>query len=264
MAQEHKDTIRIGSPADPIYSDGTYFANTRRHSEDATFKADKFLKIFFRFVKRYALEVNSFVDVGCGSGDILKSIADSLRVNGFNSAVFKGYDISPHVVNVKNDGVEYICGDFCESDEYVDVVTLFDVFEHVPDTIEFIKKVSKRCKIVGFHIPLDCSWNFAIRNKFHSSLHNPGHLVFMDIASALNLLALSGLRVVDYDYTFSFFAPSGHNTLPSKIMFPLRCILAKLSPWLLSTTCGGASLIVIAVTPLGLCEMQELDASKII
>jgi hypothetical protein len=41
---------------------------------------------------------------------------------------------------------------FGEADEYVDVATLFDVFEHVPDTIECIKKVPKRSKIMGFHI----------------------------------------------------------------------------------------------------------------
>jgi len=257
MAQKHKDTMRVGSIVDPVYFKGNYFADARRYSGDARFKADNFLKVFLRFVKHHTPVINSFVDVGCGSGDIVKMIADSLRVNGFDSVTFKAYDVSPHVLNIKNEGVEYICGDFCESDEFVDVVTLFDVFEHVPDTIEFIKSISQRCKIIGFHIPLDYSLNFAMRNKFHSSLHNPGHIVFLDIASALNLLALSGLRVVDYEYTFGFFAPSGHSTMLSKIVFPLRCILAKISPWLLSKTFGGASLIVITITTHGLHEIQQ-------
>jgi 2-polyprenyl-3-methyl-5-hydroxy-6-metoxy-1,4-benzoquinol methylase len=259
MAQEHKDTTRGGSTVVPFYSKGNYFADDQRHSEDARFKADSFLKVFLRFVKRHTLVVNSFVDVGCGSGDIVKMIADSLRVNGFDSVSFKAYDVSPHVLNIKNEGVEYIYGDFSKSDEFVDVVTLFDVFEHVPDTIEFLKSISQRCKIIGFHIPMDYSLNFAIRNMFHSSLHNPGHIVFMDITLALNLLALSGLRVVDYEYTFGFFAPSGHSTMLSKIVFPLRYILAKISPWLLSKTFGGASLIVIAITSHGLYKIQQLN-----
>lgn len=256
MAQEQKDTTRVGSTVDPVYSEGDYFAHAQRHSEDARFKVHSFLRVFLRFVKRHTPEVKSFVDVGCGSGDIVKMIADSLSVNGFDSVAFKAYDVSPHVLNIKNEGVEYIYGDFCESDEFVDVVTLFDVFEHVPDTIEFIKSVSQRCKIIGFHIPLEYSLNFAMRNMFHSRLHTPGHLVFMDIASALNLLAFSGLRVVDYEYTFRFFAPSGHRTIFSKMLFPLRYILAKINPWLLSRTFGGAGLIVIALTSYGLHKTQ--------
>lgn len=252
MAQEKKTTTREGSIVDPSYSSGDYFTDSQRGSGDAKFKADNFLKLFLRFTKQNHLSINSFVDVGCGSGDIIKLIADSLKANGFDSVTFRAYDVSPHVLNIRNDGIEYIKGDFSESDEFVDVVTTFDVFEHVPDTIEFIKSIAQRCKIIGFHIPLDYSLNVAMRNLFHSKLQNPGHLVFMDIVSALNLLAFSGLRVVDYEYTFGFFAPSGHSTIFSKIVFPLRYLLAKVSPWFLSRTIGGASLMVLAITPRGL------------
>jgi hypothetical protein len=79
----------------------------------------------------------------------------------------------------------------------------------------------------------------------------------MDIASALNLLALSGLRVVDYEYTLN--APTAHSTMLQKAVFPLRYILAKISPWLLSRTLGGTSLIVIAITPHGLQNIQRLN-----
>lgn len=257
MAEEHIGITRGGSVVDPFYSKGEYFADAQRHSEDARFKADNFLKVFSRFVRTNHLSINSFVDVGCGSGDIVKMIADSLRANGFDSVTFKGYDVSPHVQNIHHDGVEYIEGDFCKADELVDVVTLFDVFEHVPDTIEFIKSIAQRCKIIGFHIPLDYSLNYAMRNSFRSKLHDPGHLVFMDTVTALNLLAFSGLRVVDYEYAFGFVIPSGHSTLPSKLLLPLRYLLAKISPWLLSKLFSGASLIVIAVTPRGLRSIQQ-------
>lgn len=246
--------IRTGSVVVPRYSEGLYFADPGRHSEDAKFKADAFLKVYLRFVKCNNLVINSFVDVGCGSGDIIKLIATSLKLNGYNSITFKAYDVSPHVRDFRNDAVEYINLDFCASDEFVDVVTLFDVIEHVPDTIEFIKSVSRRCKIIGFHVPLDYSLNVAMRDMFRSKMQNPGHLVFMDIVSALNLLALSGLRVVDYEYTFGFQAPCGHSTTLSRIVFPLRCLLARISPWLLSKTIGGASLIVLAITPHGFRE----------
>jgi SAM-dependent methyltransferase len=207
------------------------------------------LKLFLRFTEQDTLPIRSFVDVGCGSGDVIKLIADSLKINGFHDVTFKGYDVSPHVLDIENEGVEYIQGDFIESAEFADVVTLFDVFEHVPNTMEFIKGVAARCNIVGLHIPLDYSLNVAMRDMFRSKLRNPGHLIFLDTASALNVLAFAGLRVIDYEYTFSSLAPSGHRSVISRMAFPLRYLLSKISPWLLSKTLGGESLMVIAVTP---------------
>jgi hypothetical protein len=123
--------------------------------------------------------------------------------------------------------------------------------------IGFIKKIAQRSKLIGFHIPLDNSLNNAIRNKFNAKLKNPGHLIFMDCASALNILAFSGLRVVNYKFTFEIITTSGRRTLFQKIVFPFRYLLANISPWLLSKTLGGANLIVLAVTEKGLKEMQK-------
>ncbi len=254
MEQENDKGTPPGSVVDPSYAEGDYFADAQRHSADAAFKADRFLKLFLNVVESERLSVRSFVDVGCGSGDIIKQIADSLRPQGFNSATFKAYDVSPHVLDIKKDGVEYVHGDFCKTDEVVDVVTLFDVFEHVPDPICFLKKIAEHSRVIAMHIPLDDTWNYALRNRFRKKLADPGHLIFLNTASALNLLAYAGLRVVDYQYTFGFMAPSGHKTLLQKIAFPLRYLLAQISPWVLGRTLGGASLMVLAMTPGALEE----------
>ena len=76
------------------------------------------------------LGYSPFVDVGCGSGDIIKIIADSLNVDNSPLITFKAYDVSPHLQNIKLEGVEYIYGDFCESDEFVDVVTSWTIRCH--------------------------------------------------------------------------------------------------------------------------------------
>jgi len=192
---------------------------------------------------------------------IIKLIADFLKTNGgFENVQFKAYDVSPHVNNITHQGIEYIWGDFCQSDECVDIVTLFDVFEHVPDTIEFIKSVAQRCKFIGFHIPLDNNFNVAMRDGFRWGLHKSGHLLFLDTASALNLLALSGLRVIDYEYT-CLFAPC---SLLSRLTFPIRYFLIKRNPWLLSKTLGGMSLSVIAITKLGLQEIRLSEKQVVV
>lgn len=234
------------------YRGGEYFTDPRRHSEDSQFKANNFLRLFLQFARQTDLTITSYVDVGCGSGDIVKIVADSLRESGFNLVTVKAYDVSPHVKNISNEGVEYVHGDFCESDEFADLVTLFDVFEHIPDPIGFLRLVSERCGVMGLHIPLDNSLNLAMRNQFRSKLQSPGHLIFMDAVFALNILAMAGFRVVEYKYTFGFRAPSGRRTALQKFTLPVRYLLAQVSPWLVSKTLGGVSLMVLAITPRGI------------
>jgi SAM-dependent methyltransferase len=233
------------------YYKGEYFSDPSRHSEDAQFKVDNFLKFFMNFSKKNKITVRSIADVGCGSGENIKRLSAGLRENGFTLTEVKGYDVSPHVKALNDKDIQFIHDDFCNSDGQVDLVTLFDVIEHVPNTIEFIKNISKKCEMIVFHIPLDNSINNIARNKLRDKLTNPGHLLFMDAPSALNLLTLSGLRVLDYDYTFGFLAPSGHRSLISKVVFPFRYLLSRANPWLLSKTIGGANLIVVALTENG-------------
>ena len=259
MPRENTGSEQDGSVVDPSYSDGCYFKDTQRHSEDASFKVRNFLKLFFRVSEKTTVPVGSLTDVGCGSGVIIERIANGLRSRGFTATAFKAYDVSPHVQHIKKDGIEFIHGDFCESGDPSDVVTLFDVLEHVPDTIAFLKKLSSRCRIMALHIPLDDTWNYALRNRFRRRLKDPGHLLQLNTVSALNLLALAGLRVLDYEYTFSFLAPSGRKTLLQKLLFPLRCLLAAVSPWLLSRIFGGASLMIIAATPQNLQERTSVQ-----
>ena len=103
--------------------------------------------------------------------------------------------------------------------------------------------------------PFYNSKNVAIRDSSLTISHNPKHLIFMDSVFALILLTVSGLRVVDYGYSLSFLAPSGHHTILSKIIFPLRYLLAKIITWVLSKTLCGVSLILLVITPKGLKEV---------
>lgn len=240
---------RENAPVASIYTSGDYFADPARHSEDSAFKVAAFLGLFERVISERQLQVESYADIGCGSGESVAEIAKALKNQGFNLSRVCGYDVSPHVTKLKNDGIEYVHGDFFQSHEEFDLVTLFDVIEHVPGPLEFIEQIASRSRIMAFHIPLDYSLNTASRDLFRNKLKNPGHLIFMDAVYALNLLTLAGLQVIDYQYTYAFQAPSGSKTLISKILYPIRLALSKISPWLLSKIAGGASLMVIALTP---------------
>ncbi len=187
-------------------------------------------------------------DVGCGSGAATIGVVSGLTALGFTVTEAVGYDVSPHVAALRHPQVRFVHDDFVVGERRFDLVTLFDVIEHVPDPVGFLRQVSQRARFVGLHIPLDDSLNCSARDLYRQALKDPGHLIALDTVSALNLLAFAGLRVVDYEYVFGFQAPSGSPTLLSKCIYPLRAALAALSPWLLAKTLGGVSLMVLCRT----------------
>ena len=256
MTTDKDKGLNSSSKISPTYSSGTYFTDRRRYSEDTAFKAQDFLGLFLPFVSRYKLTLNSYIDVGCGSGEIVKLLHSSLKENGIQLREVKGYDVSPHVQALSDDVVEYVHGDFCAADTSADLVTLFDVLEHVLDPVQFLRIVSLKCKVLVCRVPLDDSLSNAVRDKFKQMFVEPGHLTFLDTVSALNLLAAAGLHVADYRYCLEFLSPSGHRSVRSRIILPLRYLLARVSPWLLSKTLGGVSLTIAAFTESGLREMK--------
>lgn len=234
------------------YTSGAYFQDPGRHGADAKFKAECFMRLFAKNARRInSAALKSYTDVGCGSGVVVQLIAEALRRNGVALDTVKGYDVSPHVKHLRSPSTEFVHGDFCETGDHADLVTLFDVVEHAVDPIGFLKKISARCRILALHIPLDDSLSNAMRDKFRDLIEDPGHILFLDTTRALNLMTLAGLKIIAYDYTFGFRAPSGHASVLSKAIFPFRLLMSKVSPWLLSKTLGGASLMVIAAAEPG-------------
>jgi SAM-dependent methyltransferase len=236
--------------ATAVYTRGEYFSDPLRHSEDAVFKATEFLDLFGSHPG--LLNIRSYADVGCGSGAATIAVAEGLRQRGAQLTEATGYDVSPHVRALSHKSVHFMEGTFGSQSESVDLVTMFDVIEHVPAPIHFLKEIASHAKILGLHIPLDNSANVAIRDGYRGNLKDPGHLIALDTASALNLLAFAGLQTMDYKYTLAFKSPSGHQSFKQKLIYPLRWGLSLISPWILSKTLGGVSLMVLAITPLGM------------
>lgn len=229
-----------------MYEEGTYFENPNRHKEDSKYKVEAIKKILFNFVDNNEIEINSYADIGCGSGDIVKMLGAELK-NKFSSLnTLKGYDISPHVKDLKDENVEFYCQDFAKSDDYIDLVSLNDVFEHISDPMMFLKQVGKRAKYIVMHIPLEDCLSVNLRNLQKNKIKNPGHLIYLNINSALNLITFSGLKILEYQYSIaSVKAPSNRKSILQKIGFPFKRILIKINPYIYSRV-FGISIVVIA------------------
>ena len=232
---------------DDEYRSGAYFSDPGRHAADAVYKADCFVALARQVLPPSA--ITSYADVGCGSGAATAAVADGLSRAGFPISTVLGYDVSPHVGGLEHPRVTFVHEDFAAAGATVDLVTLFDVVEHVPDPVGFLRRVAARARYVGLHIPLDDSFNGAVRNLYRRKLSDPGHLVALDPAAALNLVAYAGIRTLDFTYVLGFEAPTERDSLQARLAYPFRAALAAASPWLLAKTLGGASLMVIGRVP---------------
>lgn len=239
------------------YESGEY-AKAASTYDDDHFKAVEFLKLYDRVRQQVPLNVRSYIDVGCLHGGVAAEIGQGLRERGNPTHVVKGYDVSPQVAELTREGVEFVRGDFTKADENVDLVTLFDVFEHVLQPMKFVESIASRSRFVGLHIPLDDSLINGLTNRYRSRLAFPGHLIYLNPATALTFAAYSGLRVLDYEFTHGYTAESGGNTRSQRLLRPVRAGIAKRSPWLASRLVGGLSLMVICATEKGLAETPEL------
>lgn len=240
------------SGIDPYYTSGEFLANSSGW-RDAQYKVGELRKILEKYRTEFGLNLKKVADIGCGTGDTTFQLADMLQSIGY-AAEIAGYDVHPHVSEIKSTpNVSFHQSDFCqlEFEQPFDLAVLFDVIEHVPDPINFLRLVAQRTKLIGFHIPLDNSLFTAMRDLSRQKLEHPGHLIILDIPSSINLLTFAGLRVRDYIMSPSFQAPSSRIGRSQNLLYPVRFMLYKLNPYLLQRLLGGISLTVIAQTPLG-------------
>jgi len=229
-----------------MYSEGTYFKDSNRHAEDSEYKVNAIKSILIGYLKGTNIELKSYADVGCGSGKIIKLLGKELKQEFNTLDTVKGFDVSPHVSKLSDELVEFCYEDFTKTNERFDLVTLNDVFEHIQNPVKFLSHVGERAKHIVMHIPLENCLSVNIRNLQKRKIKNPGHLIFLDINSALNLITFSGLTIVDYEFSKdSLKAPSNNKTILQKMAYPIKTILLNLNPYVYSKI-FGISIIIIA------------------
>ncbi len=137
-----------------IYVSGDYpELNPDWHDEDGSWKAHQILRMLERHP---GLPVSRVVDVGCGTGRVLATLAPHLP----EGTRLEGYDIAGPAVAMAQrharDGLSFTAADFLEATTgQADLILLMDVFEHVPDYLGFLRRLRERGRAFLFHIPLD-------------------------------------------------------------------------------------------------------------
>ncbi len=215
--------------------------NPTWHIEDSPFKAQQILRI----LRQNNIVPNSIVEVGCGAGEILNQLYAALP----DHVSFTGYDISIDAIKLaqqrEKERLQFKHEDFLQADTVYDVLLLIDVFEHVDDYRGFLRACKNRANYTIFHIPLDISVHYILRNKLMLKRKNVGHLHFFTKDTALATLTDSGYEIIDFFYTKdSIELP--RKTMKSKLAVLPRKLLYKANKDMAAKLLGGFSLLVLA------------------
>lgn len=227
--------------ADSIYTDGEYLEkNPNWHLGDSAWKAKKIAKI----IDLCRVPHKTFCEVGSGAGKVLFELSKM-----YKESKFSGFEISPQAfemsLSFSSDRVEFHNRNISESDMRYDILLLIDVFEHVPNYLDFLKTLKTTANYKIFHIPLDINVLSVLRNGLVQARKDVGHLHYFTKETALATLVDSGYNIKSEMLT-PFFLEHPGKSFMSKVGFLPRYLLYKLSPNLMQKILGGCSLLVLA------------------
>lgn len=138
-----------------------------------------------------------WLEVGCGSGLILQEAV--FRNKWQLRAIEPNNQMARYVQDSLKIPVSTIpFEDYSGADESLDVITMWDVLEHLPNPADALKKVHKLLRDGGyfiFQIPNYDSWNRAIFKNVWGGYDLPRHLYLFPKTSLQELLRYSGFNI---------------------------------------------------------------------
>jgi len=217
--------------------------NPTWHTEDSPWKADHILNM----IQRNKLAPKSVVEIGCGAGEILNQLQQKMQDK---SILFSGYEIASDAFLMaktrESDRLHFYNEDLTLKNEKFDLLLMIDVFEHVEDPFNFIRKASSKAAYKIYHIPLDISVYSVLINNFKTMRYPGGHINYYTKYVALETLKETGNEVIDFFYTSGYTERNQKGlTLFGRFMNMLRRVFFKISPDATAKILGGYSLLVL-------------------
>lgn len=225
-----------------IYDDGTYLDNNPTwHEEDSPWKT----KWITTIIEKNNLTPQTICEIGCGAGEILKLLSSQ-----YTEKQFSGYEISPQAYEIakkkENPNLKFKLENLLEDNQdSFDIAMAIDVFEHVEDYFDFLRKLKDKAEFKIYHIPLDMSVQNVLRSHpIIDGRKTVGHIHYFSKETALESLKDTGHEIIDYFYT------PGTLVLPnqswrSKLAKIPRKVAYAINQDLAVRILGGYSLLVL-------------------
>ncbi len=230
------------------YLDGSYLKSTSTwHAEDSEWKA----KNIGGLISEVAAEISSVVEIGCGAGGVIGHLS-TLGVLP-SETEYSGFDISPQAIELAKVGWASSTHSFFADDYFssyrdkADLLIAADVFEHVPDYMQFLENAQRAAAFKVYHIPLDINVSSVFRRVLPKIRSEVGHLHYFTEETALAVLEETGHTIVGSRLTCnSLDLASAYNGFGTWFANLFRRPLYGWNPSLVARTIGGCSLLVLA------------------
>lgn len=235
-------TSKVSTSTEDLYTSGAYaLENPDWHMGEAPWKARSILQM----IHRHDLRPESIADLGCGTGDVLALLAESLP----HPTRMVGFDIAPAAIEFarakQSDNLSFQLGSPLENERF-DLLLALDVFEHVDDPFSWVRNIKHLAEYTIFHIPLDLTVHRILRPRALAEIQRRyGHLHFYNRELALRFLNQTGYEVVDWTYTQEFREDAVQSPA-AKLLKLSRSALFEFTPDLEVTLLGGCRLLVLA------------------
>ena len=139
-----------------------------------------------------SIKFSNILEIGCALGILLNKMADSLSIKERT-----GVDISTENIKIAKQlfpECTFFQGTIENTKKKFDLVILSDIVEHIPDDLDFMKKVSKISNYVLFNLPLEKS--FMNKNRKYGVDDPSGHLRKYNKYDAAKLARSSGFKIL--------------------------------------------------------------------
>jgi SAM-dependent methyltransferase len=180
---------------DDVYSQDGYLEVTLdAYDKSRKYRQERFGRERVEIIKKYVTE-GRLLDIGCGSGWFLESAGEFFRCEGveFGDAL-RQWTKRQYGFRIYKTAEE-ASGPF-------DVITAFDVIEHVPDPVETLKQVARLLRPGGIgliYTPNFDSLAFLAVQEQNNLICPPQHLFYFNRSSFLKCCELAGLELVHFE-----------------------------------------------------------------
>jgi len=210
-------------------------------TEKSNSTLNKILDYFYSprdtYVLRNANKFDSILDIGCGNGSFLKTVRNTFKV-------LYGSEYNKLALNkAKKDlnNFHTVSEDLKDFEILVDVISMWHVLEHIPNPIEFLKKIKNLMKansVLILEVPNSYSLNFRIFTRNYKWISVPEHVFFYNEKSLITLLNYSGFEIVRTEFPRMFpllFSKHFNSGILKLLLSPFSIIIFILSPFFKST-----------------------------
>ncbi len=223
------------------YVDGEYLtANPTWGDEDSAWKARMIHELWLQA----RLPVPGTVaEIGCGAGGILAELKSRFPA----TVTYSGFDIAPAAIRMAErragERLSFRCEDLLLSDRRFDVLLCMDVFEHVENPFDFLRRIRALAPLVVFNIPLEMHVAGLLINHQLWTRRQYGHLHYYTAAVALETLEECGYSVVDRSYISRLVDLP--RSLSEYVFWLPRKMISLVSAEMSARLLGGTSLLVV-------------------